>query len=244
MFDRKRPVLNTAGVGYLLTGFLISLTAGSAYYLAVHPNPFRQTRDWDRLLLLRSDFVGTGVLAGLLLFAVAVGGLLLGLAMATRAARLHPTSAGLGGLFISAAMLGVAALAVWTGMVSTYAALEYRGASNELHKHALLMEAYLSEHVILLAFWFFLGFAALGFYFLGRALRGERGWLPDVLRVAAALILLHLPVMMYLARESLLNDHYVRWLAVLDQVLLWGGFSVAAFFCSRWLRALGRTLPR
>jgi len=244
MFERRRAVLNAAGVGYLLCGVLLSVTVGSVFYVATRSNPYQPVRDWDRLLSLRADFAGSGLLAGLVLFAVAAAGLVLALAVAARAARLHPTSAGLGGLFLTVAMVGVATLAVWTGIVSTYAALQYRSTSDELHKHALLMEAYVSEHVVMLAFWLFLGFAALGLYFLGRALRGERGWLPDVLRVVAALILLHLPVAMYLARQSLLNDHFPRRLAALDQFLLWGGLTLATFFCARWLRAVGRTLPR
>ena len=244
MFERRRAVLNAAGVGYLLCGVLLSVTTGSVYATAARPNPYRAVRDWDRLLSLRADFAGAGVLAGLVLFAVAVGGLIVGLALAARAARLRPTSASLGGLFFAVAMVGVAALAIWTGLISTYAAVQYGATSDELHRHALLTEAYLSEHVTLLALWFFLGFAALGLYFLGRAVRGERGWLPDVLRVAAALILLHLPVSMYVARESLLHDNYPRGLAALDQFLLWGGLTLATFFCARWLRTVGRTLPR
>jgi hypothetical protein len=244
MFERRRALLNAAGVGYLLCGVLLSVTIGSVFYVSTRPNPYRAVRDWDRLLSLRADSVGALVLASLLLFAVAVAGLVLGVALAARAARLRPTSAALGGLFFTVAMLGVAVLAVWTGIVSPYAAVQYRATSDELHKHALLMEAYIGEHVIMLALWSFLGFAALGLYCLGRALRGERGWLPDVLRVAAALILLHLPVSLYVARESLLHDNYPRGLAALDQFLLWGGLTLATFFSARWLRAVGRTLPR
>jgi hypothetical protein len=164
--------------------------------------------------------------------------------MAARAARLHPTSATLAGLFLAAGGLVLVAMGVWAGLVSTYAALQYRSATDELHEHALLMEAYLNEHAFALALWCFLVLAALGFYFLGRALRGERGWLPDVLKLVAALILLHLPTTIYLASESLLYDHYVAWLAALDQFSLWGGLALASYFCARWLRAVGRALPR
>lgn len=244
MFERKRAVLNAAGVGYLVAGFLLSLTVGSVYYHSVQPDPFRATRDWDQLLVLRSDFVGAGVLAGLLVFAVSVGGILLSLAVASRAAHVHPTSSSLGGLFLTAGLLAVAALGLWTGLVATYAALQYRATADPIQKQALLMEAHVNQHFILLGFWFFLGFSALGLYFLGRGLRGERGWLPDLLRVASALVLLHLPVTLYLARQSLLHNNYVRWLAVLDQLFLWGGYSIAVLLCARWLRGVGRALPR
>ena len=243
MFERRRAVLSAAAVGYLLSGFLLALTAGSVYFVT-HENPYRLERDWEKLLTLRAQFVAVGVVAALLLFAIAVAGVLVGLAMATRAARLHPTSAGLGGLFLAAAMLALVAMGVWTGLVSTYAALQYYSVSDELHKHALLLEARLNEHAIMLAFWSFLVLAAIGLYFLGRALRGERGWLPDVLKLAAALILLNLPMTIYLASESLLYNRYPRWLAATDQLLLWGGLAAASYLCARWLRAVGRALPR
>ncbi len=243
MFERRPAVLIAAAVGYLLSGFLLALTAGSVYFVT-YQDPYRLVRDWERLLTLRGQFIAAGVVAALLLFAAAVAGLLVGLAVAARAARLHPTSAGLGGLLLAAAMLALVAMGVWSGLVSTYAALQYRSATDELHKHALLLEARLSEHAIMLAFWCFLVFAAVGLYFLGRALRGERGWLPDVLKLAAALILLHLPMTIYLASESLVYDRYPRWLAAADQLLLWGGLAAAAYFCARWLRSVGRALPR
>jgi len=243
MFERRRAVLSAAGLGYLLSGFLLALTAGSVYFVT-RENPYRLERDWEKLLNLRGQFVAVGVVAALVLFVVTVAGLLVGLAVAARAARLHPTSALLGGVFLAAAMLALVALGVWTGLVSTYAALQYRAVTDELHKHALLLEARLNEHAVMLGFWCFLVFAALGLYFLGRALRGERGGLPDVLKLAAALILLHLPTTIYLASESLLYDRYPRWLAATDQLLLWGGLAAAAYFCARWLRAVGRMLPR
>lgn len=242
MFERQRAVLHAAGVGYLLSGFLVALAAGSAYFVA-YRDPYRLVLDWDQLLTQRAQYIGVGLLGGLVVFVAALSGLVLFLAVAARAQRLHPTSATLGGVFLTAGLLALAVLAVRMAVVVPYTALQYRAATNELHKHALLMEAYAGEHLFMLGFWCFLSFAALGLYFLGRALRGERGWLPDVLKLAAALILLHLPVTLYLARESLLAGHYVRWLAVLDEVLLWGSLALAAYVCARWLRALGRTLP-
>ncbi|MFQ5663008.1 MAG: hypothetical protein ACE5HL_04175 [Terriglobia bacterium] len=242
MFERQRAVMTAAGVGYLLSGFLVSLSAGSAYSVS-QKDPYRLTRDWDQWLTQRSQHIGVGVLAGLLLFTVLLAGLLVFLAVAARAQRLHPTSATLGGILLTAAMLSLGAVAVWIGVIAPYAALQYQWAPDPATRQALLVEARFGEHLVRLGLWCFLGFAALGLYFLGRALRGERGWLPSVLKLAAALILLHLPVQLYLARESLLNDHYVGWLAVLDQFLLWGSLALACYFCARWLRTVGRTLP-
>lgn len=242
MFERQRAVLSAAGLGFLLSGFLLALTAGSVVYVA-REDPYRLPRDWEQLLTLRVEQMGAVVLAGVLLFAAALAGLIFSLAVAARARRLHPTSGTLGGLLLVAGLLALAAVAVWTGLVAPTAALQYRAATDELHKHALLMEAHVSEHVFLLGLWCFLGLAAPGLYFLGRALRGEEGWLPDALKLAAALILLHLPVTLYLARESLLHKRYVRWLAALDQALLWGGLAAACYLAARWLRRVGRTLP-
>lgn len=243
MFERQRAVLGAAGVAYLLCGFLVALAAGSAYY-ASQKDPHRLVRQWDQVLSQRGQFIGVGLLGGLLLFAVALAGLFAGLAVAARARRLHPTSGTLGGLFLAAGMLSLMVLAVWTGVVSPYAALQYQWTPEAATRQALLMEARLGEHLSLLALWCFLSFVALGLYFLGRALRGEHGWTADMLKLAAALILLHLPVALYLARESLRHEHYIRWLAVLDQLLVWGGLALACHFCARWLRALGHTLPR
>ena len=242
MFDRRRTVMDAAAVGYLLCGFLVALTS-SAVYFVLRQNPYRLVRDWDQLLLERGQYIGFGVLAGLLLFLLALAGWFVLLAVAARAARLHPTAATLAGLLLTAAAVSLAVLAVRTGLVASYAALQYRSVTDEVHKHALLVEAYLGEHTLMLAFWSFLGFAAPGLFFLGRALRGETGWLPDALRLSAALILLHLPATLYLAYQSLLYNHYAGWLAGLDQFLLWGGLAFAFYCCARWLRAVGRTLP-
>ena len=243
MFERKRAVLNAAGVGYLLCGFLVALAAASAYFVSTR-NPYRLVRDWDQLLVQRGQYIGIGVLGGLLLFGVVLAALLVVAAVASRAARLHPTSASLGGAFLAAGLGALAVLAVRTSIVTTYAALQYGSTSDEMHKHALLVEAYLGEHTFMLGVWCFFSFAAPGLYLLGSSLRGERGWLPDALKLAAALVLLHLPLTLYLARESLLFDRYPRWLAALDQVLVWGGLSLASFVCARWLHLLGRKLPQ
>lgn len=241
MFERQRAVLHAAGVGYLLSGFLLALTAGSAYYVA-HRDPFRLVPDWDQVLTQRAAYIGVGLFGGLVTFVAALAALVLFLALAARAERLHPTSATLGGVFLTAGLLALAVLGVRMAVVVPYAALQYRAAASELHKHALLMEAYTGEHLFMLGFWCFLGFTAPGLYFLGRAFREERGWLPDAMKLAAALILLHLPMTLYLAQASLLEGRYVRGLAVLDQVLLWGSLALVAYLSARWLRALGRSL--
>ncbi|MFQ5777376.1 MAG: hypothetical protein ACE5IP_05165 [Terriglobia bacterium] len=243
MFDSQRAVLSAAGLGYLLSGFLVALAGGSAYFVFLR-DPHRLVRQWDQWLAQRAQLPGVGVLGGLLLFLVALAGLIFFLAVAARAARLHPTSALLGGLLLTAGLLAVGALAVWRGMVAPYAALQYQWTREPAARAALLVEARMGEHFFQLGLWCFLGFAAPGLYFLGRAVRGERGWLPDVLKLAAALILLHLPVTLYVARESLLHQRYLRWLAVLDQLWLWSGLALAVFFCARWLRTIGRALPR
>ncbi|MFQ5696038.1 MAG: hypothetical protein ACE5HB_08620, partial [Terriglobia bacterium] len=134
-------------------------------------------------------------------------------------------------------------VALWTGFVAPYTALQYGAAGDDARRQALVQTARLTEPVLLFASWWFLAWAAPGLYFLGRALRGERGWLPDALRLAAAFIVLHVPVTMYVARESLLHERYHAWLAVADQLLLWGSLSAACYLSARWLRALGRTLP-
>ncbi|MBI4466603.1 MAG: hypothetical protein HY656_04140 [Acidobacteria bacterium] len=242
MFERQRTVLRAAGGGYLLAGFLLALAVGAAAFVA-RQDPHRLPRDWEAVLAQRVEQTGAAVLAGVLLFAAALAGLILSLAVAARARRLHPTSATLGGLLVAAGLVALAGVAVWTGVVAPYAALQYRAATDELRRHALLMEAHLGEHVAMLGFWCFLGLAAPGLYFLGRALRGERGWAPDSLKLAAALILLHLPVTLYLAQQSLLHQRHVAWLAVLDQLLLWGGLAAACYLAARWLRRVGRTLP-
>ncbi|MGH8458166.1 MAG: hypothetical protein ACRESV_02345 [Nevskiales bacterium] len=243
MFERKQAVLNAAGVGYLLCGFLLGLAAGSAYFVATR-DPYRLVRDWDQLLLQRGQYIGVGLLGGLLLFGVVLAALLVVAAVASRASRLHPTSAKLGGALLAAGLAALAVLAVRTAIVTTYAALQYGSTSDEVHKHALLMEAYLGEHAFLLGIWCFFAFAAPGLYLLGRSLRGERGWLADALKLSAALVVLHLPLTLYLMRQSLLFDRYSRALAALDQVLVLGGLALAAFVCARWLHLLGRKLPQ
>ncbi|MBI2955873.1 MAG: hypothetical protein HYY26_01040, partial [Acidobacteria bacterium] len=212
-------------------------------YFASRHDPHRLARDWEALLEQRAHFLGLGLLGGLLVFAVAVAGLFVALAVAARAGRLHPTSATLGGLFLAAAMMSLAAMGVWTSVVATYAALEFQWLRDAVARQALLIEAQFSEHLLLLGLWCTLAFAALGLYCLGRAVRGERGWLPVALKLAAAFILLHLPVKLYLARESLLFARYVRWLAVTDQLLVWGALALACYFAAAWLRRIGRALP-
>lgn len=242
--------MRAAGAGYLLSGFLLAVGAGSVHFVA-RRDPHRLAGSVEQVLAQRAEQMGALVLMGVLVFGVAVAGLVFCLGLAARARRLHPTSATLGGVFLVAGLVWLAALAVWSGLVMPYAALQYQAAGGladpagqgEVRRHALLMEAQVSEHVQMLGFWCFLGLAAPGLYFLGRALRGERGWVPDALKLAAALILLHLPVTLSLARASLLEGRFLRWLAVLDQGLLWGGLALACYLAARWLWAVGRSLP-
>lgn len=242
MFEKRREVLGAAGVGYLLSGFLLAVMVGGAVYFS-QQDPHRLTRNWEQLLAGRARQAAVLALGGLLLFALALSGLFFFQAMAARAARLRSTSGRLAGILLSGSMAALVLLAVWAGVVAPYAALQYQGATDEMQKHALLVEAAVSAHVVMLGFWCFLALLAAGFYFLGRALRDEGGWTSDVLKLAAALIAVHLPTWLYVARESLLNENYLRWLAVADQVMLWGAIATAVFFCARWLRHLGHTLP-
>lgn len=243
MFEKRRAVLAAAGVGYLLSGFLVAATAAGVFFVS-RQDPHRMARQWEQLLEQRAVNAAILALGGVVLFAVALAAGFFFLAVAARAARVHPTSARMAGLLLAAGTLALVAVATWTGVVAPYAAMQYHAASDQMRRHALLIEAHLNEHVVLLGFWCFLGFTAAGLYFLGRALRGERGWTADALKIAAALLALHLPTWLYVAQESLLNDNYVRWLAVVDQLLLCGSLAAAFYFGARWLRHVGRTLPR
>ncbi len=249
MFDRQRTALRAAGVGYLLSGFLLALGLGWAAAV-LREDPYRRAQELDRILGLRAGQMGAVVLVGVLVFGAALAGLIFALAVAARARRLHSTSATLGGILLGAGLLAVMATSVWVGLVTPVAALQYQAShdlpdpqAGETRRQTLLVEAQLGEHVVLLGHWCFLGLAAPGLYFLGRALRGERGWTPDILKLAAAVIVLHLPVTLYLARESLLGGRWVGWLAALDQLLLWSVLAVACYFAARWLRRVGRALP-
>lgn len=241
MFEKRHAVLVAAGLGFLASGMLGILAVASAVG-AYHRDPHRLAGHWEELLAEPGHF-GAAVLGGLLLFAASLAGLVFLQALAARAARVHPTSARLAGLLLTAALGALAVVAVWTGGVAPRAALQYQGSTDEAARQALRLEARVAEHLFQLGVGCFLGFAAPGLYFLGRALRGERGWLPDALKISAAIIVLHLPVSLYLARESLLAGRYVRWLAVTDQALLWGALATAAYLAAHWLRAVGRALP-
>jgi hypothetical protein len=241
MFDHRRSVLTAAGIGYLLCGFLLAVAAGLGYFVS-QQDPYQLAHNWEQDIANKAANTPTLALGGIFLFVLAVAALIFFRALAARAKRVHPTSAELAALFLTAATLAVAVVAVWSGTVSPYTALQYQWAQDPTARQALLYQAPLTERVWMLGFWCFFGFGAVGLYFLGRALRGEKGWLPDVFRLSAALLVLHLPIGIYLTRESLLRDHYVRWLAVLDQFMVWGGLAVAVYFGARWLRHLGRSL--
>ncbi|MFQ5724073.1 MAG: hypothetical protein ACE5G6_06235 [Terriglobia bacterium] len=249
MFDRQRAVLRAAGLGYLLSGFLLAVALGWAATV-LREDPYRRAQELDQFLGLRAGQMGAVVLVGVLVFVAALAGLIFALAVAARARRLHPTSATLGGILLGAGLLAVMATSVWVGLVTPIAAMQYQASHDlpspqaaETRRQTLLVAAQLGEHILLLGYWCFLGLAAPGLYFLGRALRGERGWTPDILKLAAAVIVLHLPVTLYLARESLIHGRWVGGLAALDQLLLWSALAVAGYFAARWLRRVGRSLP-
>lgn len=243
MFERRRAVLNAAGVSYLLSGFLLSLAAGTAWYVSRH-DPYRLRVDWETVLAQRAGHSGLQVLGGLLLFAAALAGLYVALAAASRARQLHPTSGAFAAVFLMAAMLSLAAIAIWSGVVETYHALQFQAAHDPVRQQVLLIESQMGERLLMLWLWCLLGFLAPGLYCLGRALRGERGWLPVALKLAAVFILLHLPLSLYLWQSSLLEGRYLGWLAAVDRLLVWGGLSVACYLCGHWLRRLGRALPQ
>ncbi len=242
MFDQRRAVLNAAGVSYLLSGFLLSLAGGTAWYVLRH-DPYRLQVDWETVLVQRAGYSGIQLLGGLLLFAAAVAGIYVSLAATSRARQLHPTSGAFAAVFLIVAMVSVAAIAVWSGVVETYHALQFQATHDAVRRQALLIESQMGERLLMLWLWCLLGFLALGLYCLGRALRGERGWLPVALKLAAVFILLHLPLSLYLWQSSLLEGRYLGWLAALDRLLVWGGLAVATYLCGNWLRRIGRALP-
>ena len=242
LFENRRAVLNAAGVSYLLSGFLLSLAAGTAWYVSRH-DPHRTAFDWSPVLTQRAAYSGLQMLGGLLLLAVALCGLYVALTATGRARRLDPGSGTLAALFLSASMLSLATMAVWTGVVETYVALQFEATQDAARREALLLQSQVGEKLLMLGLWCLLAFAALGLYFLGRALRGERGWLPVALKLAAVFILLHLPMSLYVWRASLVEGRHVAWLAALDRLLTWGGLAVACYFCGHWLRRVGRALP-
>jgi hypothetical protein len=247
MFEKRRAVLRAAALGYMLTGFMFVLGLVAAW-AAYRRDPHRLAGLWEQWVTQPGNY-GAGILGGLLVFGVALAGLVFVLGLGSRAARLHPTSAGLGAVLLVLGLGSLAVTAVWLGVVTPLAALQYQTARDPMARQALLYEARLAEHLLRLGLWSFYGFAAPGLFFLGRALRGERGaggglgWLPDSLQLAGAMIALHLPVTLYLMRESFLAGRYVRWLAVTDHLLLWGTLAVACFLASRWLHRVGFALP-
>ncbi len=168
MFERRRAVLAAAGVGYLLSGFLVAATAAGVFFVS-RQDPHRMVRQWEQLLEQRAVNAAILALGGVALFAVALTAAFFFLAVAARAARVHPTSARLAGLLLAAGTLALVAVAIWTGVVAPHAAMQYHAASDQMRRHALLIEAHLNEHVVRLGFWCFLGFTAAGLYFLGRA---------------------------------------------------------------------------
>jgi hypothetical protein len=242
LFESRRTVLNAAGVSYLLSGFLVSLAAGTAWYVARH-DPHRTPFDWAPVLSQRAAYSGLQTLGGLVLLAVAVGGLYVALTATARARRLDPGAGTLSALFLSGAMLALIALAVWTGVVETYLALQYEWTEEEARRQMLLLQSQVGEKLLMLGLWCLLAFVGLGLYFLGRALRGEGGWLPVTLKLAAVFILLHLPMSLYVWRASLLEGRHVGWLAAFDRLLVWGGLAAACYACGNWLRRVGRALP-
>ena len=242
MFESRRALLNAAGVSYLLSGFLLSLAAGTAWYVSRH-DVYRLRVDWETVLAQRAGQSGLHVLGGLLLFAAAVAGIYVSLAAASRARQLHPTSGAFAAVFLMAAMLSLAAIAIWSGVVETYHGLQFQAANDAVLRQAMLIQSQMGERLLMLWLWWLLAFLALGLYCLGRAVRGERGWLPVTLKLAAVFILLHLPMSLYLWQASLLEGRYLGWLAAIDRLLVWGGLAVACYLCGNWLRRLGRALP-
>jgi len=242
LFEHRRAVLNAAGLAYLLSGFLLSLAAGTAWYVGRH-DPYHAPFDWASFLTQRAAHSGLQMLGGLLLLAVALCGLYVALTATARARRLDPGASTLAALFLSASMLSLATMAVWAGVVETYVALQFEATQDAARRQALLLQTQIGEKLLMLGLWCLLAFAALGLYFLGRALRGERGWLPVALKLAAVFILLHLPMSLYVWRASLVEGRHAAGLAALDRLLTWGGLAVACYFCGNWLRRVGRALP-
>ena len=243
MFEQARPVALACAVGYVLAGFGAALALGRAGWGGSR-DTFQQIPNWHRLLTQHAHQAAAFAFVHLLIFGLAVIGLFFWLGVAGRARRgQHPTSATLGAVFFSAAWLVVGAAAVWNGMVVPYAALLHRTTPDPAFQQALFAQIVAATFVLTFGLWCFVLFGAVGLYFLGRSLRDvrdwprpERGWLPDVLKLAAAFWLLHVPVRLYLARESLLNNNYIRWLAVTNELLLWGGMAVATYFAATYLR--------
>ncbi|MFQ5926184.1 MAG: hypothetical protein ACE5MH_01985 [Terriglobia bacterium] len=242
MFERARPVAVAMALGYVLAGFLVALAVGMAYG-RWNKDPFQQVPNWEQVLEQHARQAATFAFAYLLIFGLAVVALFFWLGVAGRARRgRHPTSATLGALFTSASLLALAGAAIWNGIVAPYAALLYGWTRDETFQQALFGQFITADFVFKFGVWCLILFGAVGLYFLGRALRRERGWLPDVLKLAAALALLHVPMTLYLARESLRNNHYVRWVAVVNELLLWGGLAAATYFAAAYLRREARNL--
>lgn len=242
MFERGRPVALAAALGYVLAGFTAALAVGLGWW-AWRQDPFQQTPNWSRVVQQHANqSVGIAV-AFLLVFALAVVALFFWLGVMGRARRgKHPTSATLGGIFLSAGLLAVAAAAVWNGIVTPYVALLHRWTPDAAYRQALFAQVITGTFLRIFSVWCFVLFGSLGLYSLGRALREVRGWLPDALRLAAAFGVLSVPVTLYLAQESLLKNHYVRWLAVAKELLFWGWLAVATYLAARWLWREARTL--
>ncbi|MFQ5817499.1 MAG: hypothetical protein ACE5H2_06025 [Terriglobia bacterium] len=242
MFERERPVAVAMALGYVLAGFLAAVAVGVAYW-RLREDPFQQTPNWERILEQHAQQAATFAFVYLLIFGLVVVAVFFWLGVAGRARRgRHPTSATLGALFVSVGLFAVGGAAIWNGIVAPYAALLYSWTPDEAFQQALFGQIITARFVFHFSVWCLVVFGAVGLYFLGRALRAVDGWLPDVLKLAAALAVLHVPLTLYLARESLLNKHYVRWLAVVNELLLWGGLAAATYFAAGYLRREARNL--
>lgn len=245
MFERARTVALACAAGYVLAGFGVALAVGRAWWVW-RQDPFQQIPSWERLLAQHANQSAALAFVHLLIFGLALVALFFWLGVAGRARKgPHPTSATLGGVSFTLALAAVAAASIWKGIVGPQAALLHRWTTDPVFQQALFAQIVTANLAFTFALWCFVLFGAVGLYCLGRSLRGmspKGSWLPDVLRLAAACAAARVPLTLYLMRESLLDNNYIRWLSVASELLLWGGMTAATYLAANYLRTEARNL--
>jgi hypothetical protein len=222
MFRKPLP-LKVAGVLGLGAGLFYVLFAVEFATQIQSLNPYAE-QDWRDVLEQQASNAGPTILTQSLVFLASILLLFFIAGLASQAAKRHPTTAGMAGIFMGAAAGMLALRALWIAFVQIPMAITFHGSLDQTFRTALVNQYRVDVFASLFFAWGYIFFMAVGLLLMAGALLPQKYLaytLPITFGLAALSCLTFIPALAYVGNQLFMARLFDRELA-------------SAFFFAAW----------
>ncbi len=241
---RKPVALKIAGVLGLCAGLFYVLFAMDFSTQVLQVNPYAN-QDWRTVMEETASSSGPLILTQLLGFAACMLLVFFIGALAVRAGKAHPTLAGMGGLFMGAAVGMFALRSMWIAFVQVPMAITFHGVTDQAFRDALVNQYRVDVFASLFFAWGYILFMTVGLFLMTGALIPVKALahvLPVIFGLAAVACASFVPALAYVGNQIYMNRLFEKELASGFFFAVWFLPGLAFAAAGAWLLREGMTM--